>query len=452
VTRSPAWFAGVAGLVVATVLGQATPARAQIAPPAPTAIAVGDWQIAPVAEVRVRGEYRRDLDDLDQGTLLERTRLGVDAQDGPVEARVVLQDARALSLGDGPDPVGGPLPIAYTGAYEAWVEAHAGAREGTYVRLGRQPVVWGEGRLLGVDDWSPTGRSLDALRGRIAIGDADLEVLGAVLMDPATPDSLHSYGELAGLRAEWAVDPLLGFEAYGLARFAQDNPAASLGGTVRGETYTGALRVHGDAHAWTWGAEGAYQFGHADDLGVDRSAFAGAAHVGHELDDVVGQPTFGISGSYATGDRGNGTFGGFDPLLPDTHTWHGAMDLVAWSNEADVGASVHAIPWRDGDVGIAYRYLRLAQAAGAWTSGYLVTLGAAPGNTKADLGHEVDATVQWSPWTPVGIAVGYSLLAVGDGARTVLAANGIGAPDGIGVVHEPSLVHFAYAQVTVVLP
>jgi hypothetical protein len=427
-------------------------ARAQVAAAAPPTIAVGDWQIAPVVEARVRGEYRRDIDDRDQGTMIERTRLGADAQSGPVEARVVLQDARALSLGDGPAPVGGPLPIAYVGATEAWVEAHAGPRAGTFVRLGRQRVVWGDGRLLGDDDWSPTGRSLDALRGRLVVGDAAFELLGAVLVDPLTPDSLHSYGELAGARAEWSLDPLFGVDAYGLARIASDDPAASLGGTVRGETYTAALRLRGDTHTWTWGVEGAYQLGHADGPGLDRSAFAAGAHARYVLENVVWQPAISLDGSYASGDHGSGALHGFDPILPDTHAWHGAMDLVAWSNEADVGASVHAVPWRDGDVGLAYRYLRLAEATGGWTSGYLVSIGAAPGNAKGDLGHEVDATARWSPWTPVDLGVGYSVLALGDGARTILADSGVGAPEGTAVVRVPSVAHFAYAQVTVVVP
>ena len=99
----------------------------------------------------------------------------------------------------------------------------------------------GEGRLLGDDDWSPAGRALDAIRG-----------------------------SASGLAAR----PLLAIEAYGLARFAHDNPAASLGGTVRGQTVTGALAAHGDARGWKWGVEGAYQGGRVDALGAIRRAFA----------------------------------------------------------------------------------------------------------------------------------------------------------------------------------
>ncbi len=449
-TRRVALLAVCVCLAVGT---RSATASAQAAPPAPETIAVGDWQLAPVAEVRVRGEYRYDLDALNQGTLLERARLGVDVVRGPIEARVVMQDARTLDVGGGPQPVVGPAPVAATGAYEAWVEAHTGVRDATYLRVGRQPVRWGEGRLLGTADWWATGRSLDAIRGRLSLGDVSFELLGAFLMDPDTPASLDSYGELVGGRMEWAFDPLLALDVYVLARIAQESPAADLGGSVRGETYTGALRLHGDAHSWDWGAEGAYELGHAADLRLDRRAFAAAAHVSRELDRVAWRPVLRLGAAYASGDERKATFGTFDPLLPDVHVWHGAMDLFSWSNEAEVSAGAAVAPWTDGSVSVEYRYARLAQPGAAWTSGNLVTIGSAgEGNTKADLGHEVDAVLHWAPWVPVDLAAGYSFFVLGGGADAVLAASGVGAPQAGGGPRVPSVSHFVYAQVTVVLP
>ncbi len=456
-TKRPGSLAGAAFAFALTGWASTEKAQAQVAPAAPTALAVGDWQITPVAEVRMRGEYRHDLDDADQGTLVERARLGVDAANGPVEARVVVQDARGLPLGDGPSPVAGPAAVAYTGAYEAWVDAHTGPRAGTYLRVGRQAIQWGEGRLLGTSDWSATGRSLDAARARLTVGpggEGAFELLGAVLVDPSTPDSLDSYGELLGARAEWTFDPLLGLELYALVRLANDDPALNLGKTVRGQTDTGALRVHGASSGWTYGVEGAYQIGHADDPDLERSAFAVAAHVSDQLENVLWRPVFALGGAYASGDRSDGrTLTGFDPMLPDVHVWHGAMDLVTWSNEVEVSASAGVTPWRDGRVGVEYRYLRLAEPSGAWTSDDLVTIGAATESTKGDLGHEVDASVSWSPWVPVELAAGYSVVALGDGARAVLAESGVGPFDEMThSIRVSSLVQFAYAQVTATLP
>jgi hypothetical protein len=432
-----------------TVLAGTARTLAQVAAPAPETIALGDWQLAPVLEVRARGEYWHDLDTKERGLLVQRARLGVDALRGAVEARVVLQDARTLDLAAGNELVAGPLPAAFTGAYEAWGEAHTGSARPSFVRVGRQAVAWGEGRLLGTADWSSAARSLDAVRGRLVVGDAAFEALSAVLVDPASGGSLAAYGELFGARTEWAFDPLLAFEAYGLARLAQAQPRASLEGTVEGQTYTAGARLHGDARAWTWGAEGSYQFGHVDAAPVAsstvlraakaRGAWAAAGHVGYSFERVLLRPAARVGITYASGDEGGAAYRTFDPLLPEVHTWHGAMDLFAWSNEEEASARVSAVPWTDSIAALEYRYARLAQPAAAWLSGNLATIGRAPGNTKAELGHEIDATLAWSPWAPVELSAGYSVLALGDGARAIL-----GAP--------ATVSHLAYAQVRIAAP
>src|SRR5579859_5125142 len=181
----------------------ATTARAQVEPPAPESIAVGDWQLAPVLDVRLRGEYWRDLDGGDRGVLVERARLGLAASGGPLEARIVMQDARLWDLAAGTDTAAGPASLATSGPFEAWGEARTAGVRPSFLRAGRQPVRWGEGRLLGIADWSPAARSLDAVRGRLVVGDGECEALAASLSDPSL-DPLRAYGELFGLRLQWA--------------------------------------------------------------------------------------------------------------------------------------------------------------------------------------------------------------------------------------------------------
>lgn len=432
-----------AGLVV---LAWAGAARAQIAAPAPDAIPVGDWKLAPVVEARVRGEGRADVDGNDHGELLERVRLGADAWRGPVEVRVVLQDARLWDLGAGTAGVGQPSSLAQTGAYEAWVDAHTASARPSFLRVGRQAVTWGEGRLLGASDASPTGRSLDAVRGRLVVGDWAFEALGASLSDPVNNQAAPvppAYGELVGARVEWGFDPLLAVDAYGLGRFAQAQPAENLEGTVQGETYTGALYLHGDAHSIAWGAEGAVQLGHVSGLALDRLAWAGAGHVAYSFDRVVLSPTLRLGGSYASGPEAGSKYTAFDPMLPDARAFYGAMDLFAWSNIVEGHARVTVVPWTDAVASVEYRYARLAQAGGPWRTDYLVTVAPATGNTQAELGNEVDVALRWAPWEPLELAAGYSLLALGSGAKALLAEERVTAPD---------VAHFGFGQATVRLP
>jgi hypothetical protein len=433
----------VAGLLVLAWSGTAS---AQIAPPAPEAVPVGDWKLAPVVEARVRGEGRADLDGGDHGSLLERVRLGADAERGPLEVRVVLQDARLWGLGNGSTPVGQPVAFAQTGAYEAWFEAHTSSAHPSFVRLGRQAVTWGEGRLLGASDWSPTGRSLDAVRGRLEVGNGSFEALGASLSDPVSPTGSPvpaAYGELVGARAQWAIDPLFAAELYGLGRFAQAQPQQDLEGSVLGETYTTALALHGDAHSITWGAEGALQLGHADALALDRLAWGAAGHVAYTFEHVLLRPGLRLGGSYASGNSGTSQYTAFDPMLPDAHTAYGAMDVFAWSNIIEGSARVFIEPWADAVAYVEYRYARLAQVSGPWRSDYLETIALASTNTQAELGHEIDASLRWSPWAPLELVAGYSALVLGDGAKALLLSEHF-------VV--PNVAHYGFGQASIKLP
>ena len=220
-------LAALAALAFASLAG-ARPAAAQSPPAAPTAIALGDWQLTPSLEVRTRTEYRRDAPDLggfdlygrlsprvrDAWVVAERSRLGLGVERGAVRAQFTLQDARAF---------GTPSPSATLGAergpsriepYEAYLEMRSSSARPNTLRLGRQAVIWGEGRLIGNADFSPTGRSLDAARAHVAVGNFDFEALAAILEVPGPLGS--SFGDrtgesrsgvqLYGVMARWTID------------------------------------------------------------------------------------------------------------------------------------------------------------------------------------------------------------------------------------------------------
>ncbi len=423
----------VGGLALALALG----ARPAIADEAPRLVA-GGWTLAPVVDARLRAEYRDD-EGRESGTLVERARLGADVTTGALAARVVVQEAAVI--GAGSSLTGGPTrfeAVDLHALWGAWEPSTAPVR----LRIGRQPVAWGEGRLLGTDEWSPTGRTFDALTLRAGTESTSVDLLAALLTTAAIP-TLEPYGELLGLRAQASWGASIALEAYGLARVAQDTPVPSVLGTVRGTTYTGALRAHGEARAVRWGLEGAYQAGHVDELGEDRSAWALASHVAYVLPGLACRPAIELAVSYASGDRGGRTYRGFDPLFPDVHRWQGAMDVFAWSNEAEASAGLSIAPWAGAQARAEYRYARLAQASGPWFAADLTTIGAAPGNAHADLGHEVDLALTWQTDPRVGLAASYSILALGAGGRAIVAANQLGSGD---------VSHLVLVQATLRIP
>lgn len=474
-------------------------AFAQSPPAAPTSIAVGDWQLVPSLELRTRGEYRRDAPDLggfdlygrlsprvrDAWVVSERSRLGLGAERGAVRAQLTLQDARAYGV-PAPTATLGPggtdrVPARFE-PYEAYIEMRSSSARPTTFRLGRQAVIWGEGRLIGNADFSPTGRSLDAARAHVAVGNLDFEALAAILEVPGplgTPfgdraDASHSGVQLYGLTARWALDPLLRVEVFALARISR-SAGAGLDGSrfavsrLSGETYTGSLRVSGDSRGWTYGAEGAYQLGTAASLavgGADVSAYAAAGHVSKTFAELSLTPTFRVSGSYASGDDGSGTYHQFDPLLADPQRFHGQMDLFAWSNALDVSGRVQILPWTDTTLSLEYRYARLAEASGEWIGSYLTAVGRAAsppgavtagyvppsGSPDAELGHELDAVFTWHPWLPLELRAGYSGLLLGEGARGIMAAHARGTAQADNTISPAKIAHYAYGQVTLTMP
>ncbi len=461
----------------------ASTAFAQTPPDAPKTIAIGDFTLAPTLEIRTRAEYRHDpvdmggLDTAGQPTprvrdpwlIFERTRLGVGAERGAIGAQVTLQDARAW--GTTPTSVL-ETPAASFGPYEAYVDAHTGkGPRASFLRIGRQPVQWGEGRLIGVSDWSPTGRALDAIRGHLATGHFDFEILGVLLDAPRplgqglgepTSSQVTSGNELYGISAAWTLDPLFKIEAFGIAEIARNGGGDSPLQTARnsGETYVASLRASGDGRGFKYGAEGAYELGRAAGLNdVTRSAYALAAHVGKTFERAPLTPSLRIGGSYASGDDTHSAFGNssstykqFDPLLPDVNTHYGAMDVFAWSNVVEANARVSVVPVRTTIALVEYRYARLAKAAGEWLNGYLEPVGQSDGKSGAELGHEIDVGFGWRPWVPFEIRAGYSMFLLGDGAREIMAAEARGAQQANGSYAPSATSHFAYLQLTLSVP
>jgi hypothetical protein len=460
-----------AALFVAAIFCE-TRSDAQSPPSAPETIAVGDWQLSPTLQLRTRGEYRRDPLDMGgrdaSGTtervrnaylIFERARVGLGAEHGALRAQITLQDSRQW----------GPFnAYGFFAPHEAFAEVHTQSARPAFLRIGRQVVTWGEGRLLGAADWHPVSRSLDALRGRVALGPFDLEALAAVVESPqpASPSFGPSSGptftgtQLYGANLAWPIDPLFNVEVTSLARVARSGIGESRFATAArsGETYVQSVRASGEGRGWKYGVDGAYEFGRVSAAilpgGLTRASYAAAAHVSRTFDSIGISPTVRVGGSYASGQgAGSGTtYTQFDPILPDVHTHYGLMDALSWSNIIEGNARVTVVPFTDTTLGFQYRYARLADASGEWLNAYLALVGRASAGSDATLGHEFDVMATWRPWAPFDIAAGYAAFLMGDGARAIMVAEGRGAPSGDGSFSPAAVSHFGYLQATLAVP
>jgi hypothetical protein len=480
-----------AGLFGATLLATAQ-ARAQSSEAAaseatPTdAIAVGEWLLRPTLQLRARGEARRNPFDTggtalspaaalpasaqslspppavrNQWLVMERARIGLSAERGPLRAVVELQDARVWGE-NVPGSADGRDALPNTGARLAFGELRGQGERASFLRLGRQELVWGEGRLIGRNDWSPTGRSLDALRGTLVLGDFDLEALAAVLVAPGAlpPEASRGAGtapegpgaQLYGTHVTWHLAPLLEIEAAVLGRFVREPTHGLL---TPSDLVAIDLRLCGRWLGLTYSAEIVHEYGRVAAIGSNRDidAYAGVARVGYDT-GVLGHLTLGAQAAYASGQKpGSDKVTRFDPILPDVRGVHGAMGLYGWSNMAELGASVGFTPWRESRVTLGWRNVSLAEPSDQWVSASLLSIGRDPGNGARTLGNEIDAALAYSPWEPLSLATGYGLFVTAEGAKAVLVRTGrVEADDRGRAGAAPGLQHYGYLQATLTVP
>jgi len=492
-TQRPTLSRLASGIIALAALGAPAAAFAQ-APPLSESIVVGAWTFRPSVEIRVRGEYRRDdlglvgiptavqealseslfaikgLDSLttqNAWALSERARFGLKVDRGPVTGTFVLQDSRII--GDdsaifpgspGPGYIGGLGGLGAaagfgTSVYEAYVDIHSRSGRPMFLRLGRQRVVWGEGRLVGESDWSPTPRSLHAARFGFQVGDFDIEAMAALLLPPGlypvpsanpppnTTLARSTGAQLYGLDVKWHFVPLLNLELTGLARVARDLYQAGSPPLIPGDTYVIDARLFGDRRGFRYALEGAVELGRVASFGVNRDimAFAGALKTSLET-ALPWHLTFDFHSSFASGDYdGNtpdSTLTRFDPILPDEFANHSPMGLYGWSNLLEIGGGLSAKPYEELNLHVGYRFAALASDEGPWLTSSSVLVGRSDPGTRDQggfpsagglpvLGHEIDIAATFTPWEPVEFKAGYGLFLAGDSMSALTGPGPLGA-------------------------
>jgi hypothetical protein len=464
--------------LAAAIVLSAGPALAQSKPDAPDTISVGDFKLRPIFSVRTRAEYRHAPTDLggltpsgpttvvdDTWAIMERARVGMGVERGPLRGQITLQDARVWGSMPPTGIAATPSAFASTGAFETWLEMRTTNATPSFLRIGRQTLEWN--RFLGQADASPVARSFDAIRGHAATKTLEFELVAA-FVDSAKPVGT-GFGDVSGpyrggaqlfaAQAKWTPDPLLAIEIDGFARPAMGlaQPASSRFAQSRafGDLYTAALRVAGEGKGWKYDVVGAMQFGSIDftsTFSKDRLAWAVAGDVQKTFDGIVWSPTLRLGGAYASGGEDDTGYHQFDPLYPDVHGPHGLMNSFAWSNIIEGHANLAVKPANDFGMALEYRYVRLADLTGDWLDGYLISSGRVANATSAELGHEIDFLLSWRPWAPLDLSGGYSMLVLGRGAKEIALAQGRVTREADGSITLSPLAHYAFLQATLKLP
>jgi hypothetical protein len=497
-TRSTTHALVPLGCTIAVLIASST-AFAQ-ATPLPESIPIGGFTFRPSIELRVRGEYRQApfdiggvyftraavLEDDYQSNLpphfegataltplysnqwagTERARIGLSVDRGAVTASLLLQDARTFA---GSNTYGFGITqnefINNLGLFEAFVDIHAKQRK-VWFRVGRQRIVWGDGRLVGESDWTQTPRSFDALRLGLSFKRVDIDAFAALIgsglgtglgglssgtagsagtASTSSPFPATTGSQLYGLRAVWHAAPLLNAELGALARIARPPTAIDL---TPSDTFVLSARLSGYKRGVRYSLDGAYEFGRISSYGVNRDlrAFAVAGRATWET-ALPWHATFGAEAAYASGDNGSTDPSTvqtrFDPIAPDKRPGHNLMGLYAWSNLILAGGDISVRPAEPLGINVGYRFVGLADPKGRWTSASLNAIGASATNESHVLGHQIDASISLRLWQPLTIDAGYGLFITGDGAKNILEASSRG---------RLGAQHFGYVQATFKAP
>ncbi len=287
------------------------------------------------------GELRQ-RSELDQRTLIERrhlddyhllrARIGVTVEPSPgIGAFVQLQNARLFGEGNPAKGRGTTDASAdQIDLHQAYIFLNDAFGTPLDVKLGRQEMRIANERILGVSNWSNTGRSFDGVMVSAEIQQVTARAYAARLVDePAA--TLGQQGRQAYSQNLWGVD--LAF------RFLETNRAQLF---LLADNITAPAQIPSDDDRWTlsrfspgiylagergfldYSAEAILQAGKSYDTRIAANLFSGTLGV-----TLPGAAAPRIAGTYTrlSGPDGPGrSLGSFNTVFGTGHRFYGYMD------------------------------------------------------------------------------------------------------------------------------
>lgn len=297
---------------------------------------------------------------------------------------------------------------------KAFIELGDPEGSGFGLRVGRQELFFGNGRLIGNSWWSNVSRSFDAVRGSYDKNGYRLDLfIASVVIEREGVITHHNEGNnLSG--------------AYGtlknkVARNSQLEPY-TFWHVQQGASLKGGGLGHLDE--WTFG----FRFlgnlpGNLDyrtEMAVQRGTLGPAsikAWTGHWLIGdtlpVYWKPRPFIEYNYASGDPNSKNLAQiqtFDPIYPSTHDKLGLADQIGWRNIRDLRGAVDLHPAKKWALNTSFHNFNLANAHDALypARGSVVAKDYA-GVDGTHIGEEFDAQAIYKPTlqTQIGAGVGH---------------------------------------------
>ena len=368
-------------------------------------------------QVRERAEYFRHYlfgaskpEDTD-AYLLSRFRLSADLHVTPY-FRMFVEGKSSFSLDR--DLVEGRTP-AYVDEFDlqngfADLMLPLGETASLTLRGGRQELLFGAQRLVGVSDFTNVRRTFDGGQGIIRIGDWNISPFWAelVVVDKYKFNDSTSDNKLFGI---YSTGPLrfvpVNLDVYWLSA---DNAGVTINGT------SGRERRQ-TLGARTWGkigqthldfeVEGAGQFGT-----VGRGNIAAGmltTNLGYTLAVPGLSPRVYVEFDYASGDgKPGGSVGTFNQLYPTAHSYLGYIDYIGRQNIISPSAGVTSSPVRDLTLSLQQYFFWRASDRDALYNKSGAVFRSGTGTTASYVGAEIDLLATYNFTRHLLGYVGYS--------------------------------------------
>ena len=377
-------------------------------------------------QVRERAEYYRHYlfgastpDDTD-AYLLSRFRLSADLHITPY-VRIFAEGKAAFSLDRS---LAGGRTNAYVDEFDlqngfADIMIPLGEQDSVTLRGGRQELLFGAQRLVGVSDFTNVRRTFDGVQGIVRIRDWTISPFWAelVVVDKYKFNESTANNKLFGI---YGTGPLhflpVNLDLYWLG-------AENAGVTINGTSGRERRQTLG---ARTWGkigqthldfeVEGAGQFGKVGRR--DIAAGMLTTNLGYTLAVPSLSPRVYVEFDYASGDdKPGGSVGTFNQLQPSAHSFLGYMDFLGRQNIVSPLAGVSLKPVRDLTLSLQQYFFWRASDRDALYNKSGAVFRAGTGTTASYVGAEIDLLATYNFTRHLLGYVGYSHFFTGEFIR-----------------------------------
>jgi hypothetical protein len=298
----------------------------------------------------------------------------------------------------------------------------------TWIRFGRQELLYDNERLISPLDWANTRRTFDGVKlfSRGEQLDLDLFYTRPVRVLPTSFDQPDQSRWFGGIYATYKGFQHQKLSTYFLTLREEDvisGPLAGAGhqigsGNHDNRLYTTGSRLYGEYNDWLWDLEGALQLGDSNSQSITAGMLA--AGLGRKLTCRPMEPTVWLWYDYASGDENpfDGHIGTFNQLFPLGHKYFGYLDLVGRQNVHDLNFQVFLKPTKKLTLLTWIHLLWLAEAEDAlYNAAGVASRQDTAGTSGQEIGQEIDLVGTYALRPGVDFQLGYSIFFAGDFIR-----------------------------------